>query len=107
MPKPQRQAVHQLCELYGITTISKDNEPRKYVNLYRTARTGYPAIRISDACNVDPTVTSGSNYTLAPARAWEIRLSEVECSVAGVEQAIAALDVPCVGVSVSQSKSGG
>ena len=44
------QVVHEMGELYGISTISKDNEPRKYVNLYRTARTSFPAMRISEAC---------------------------------------------------------
>lgn len=59
MTRKQRALVHELARHYGIATASYDPEPRRHVDLFRSERTDWPSLRLSDACKV-PVASSDS-----------------------------------------------
>ena len=67
--------VHELAKLYGVATQSYDSEPRRHVDLFRTANSGMPALRLSEAAaaGVEPAPR-------AEPREWQVTLLQVECS---------------------------
>ena len=54
MPKQKRAIVHELAKVYGIATASYDNEPRRHVDLFRSATAFLPGFRLSDAARAAP-----------------------------------------------------
>jgi len=103
MTKPERAVVHEAAELYGISTASKGNEPRRYVHLYRTARTSWPAVRLTDACRVE----AGAEPAPAQAAGWALPLLDVEVPRASVEQALSFLDLAFAAVILRARSDGG
>lgn len=95
--------VPQAAELYGISTASKGNEPRRYVHLYRTARTSWPAVRLTDACRVE----AGAEPAPAQAAGWALPLLDVEVPRASVEQALSFLDLAFAAVILRARSDGG
>ena len=84
MPKVQRAIVHELATLYGLATASYDNEPRRHVDLFRTGNSFLPGVRLSDAAKASPAAVAAA-AAAAAAAAFDITLTDVECSQAAVD----------------------
>ena len=73
------------------------------VHLYRTARTSWHAVRLTDACRVE----AGAEPAPAQAAGWALPLLDVEVPRASVEQALSFLDLAFAAVILRARSDGG
>jgi hypothetical protein len=52
MPKHHRRLVHELAHLYHIGTLAAGVEPKRFINLLRTERTGWPECTLLEAAEL-------------------------------------------------------
>lgn len=80
MPRAQRVAAAEAARQYGIATIECGAEPARRIDLLRTDATDLPALRLSDAVRAGAAPAPAALAALAPAAAWQLELTDIECS---------------------------
>ena len=91
MTRPQRAVVHELAKNYGIATASYGDEPRRHVDLFRSANAIGACTRLSDIVRaMESGALGGAGGTSAAQSAamgieeWPVELTDVACNEAGL-----------------------
>lgn len=91
MTRGQRALVHELARHYGIATQSYDSEPRRRVDLFRSEKTDWPSLRLSDAVKAAAAAAAAPAATAA-GEEWALQLTQVECPELVLARALSFLD---------------
>ena len=68
-PRRLRAVGHALAKTYGAASCAYGDEPRRRVDVFRTDKTGFPSVRLSDAVKYDAELAEAESAERSAARA--------------------------------------
>ena len=68
-PRRLRAVGHALAKTYGAASCAYGDEPRRRVDVFRTDKTGFPSVRLSDAVKYDAELAEAESAERSVARA--------------------------------------